>query len=201
MLTVLDQSHLDLFVELKKNNPGQWKFGENFDNDYDPKDFYSTVLMHKQAYTVGYIENGELISIGSLFEDQSSPSWTLIYYANKKTNYHISKNMKSHLIYSALFQEGFRRKLSSCVIFSRADLPVVYTTASDKMKKRLEDNYYKFIPEIKMFDWVDEYNIPANTMPKYKYMQDMMRHKTWPADLIVRRGYLKQEHRKELVFT
>ena len=201
MLTVLDQSHLDLFIELKKNNPGQWKFGEEFDSEYDPKDFYSNVLMHEHAYTVGYIENGELISVGSLFEDENSPAWALNYYANKKTNYHNSKNMKSNIIYSALFQESLRRKLSSCIIFSRADLPVVYTTASDRMKKRLEDNYYKFIPEIKMFDWVDEYIILANTMPKYQYMQITMRYKTWPVDLMIRRGYLKQEYRQELLFT
>ena len=84
MLTVLNHSHLDLFLNLKKDNPGQWRLGKEFDNIYDPKDFYFDMLMNKQSYTIGWIEDNRLLSIASLFEDTVSPTWCFMYFTNRK---------------------------------------------------------------------------------------------------------------------
>lgn len=198
MLTILNHTHSDLFLELKKNNPGQWKIGSIFDNFYSPIDFYQNILMHRQAYTVGWIEDNELQNIATLFEDTGSPCWIFLYYANQKTNYWNYKN--GSVLFSELFQESFRRKLTSCVIVTRKDFKTTYSQTSERMKKKLDNSYYRMTPEIKMFDWVDEAIIPANTLPKYLNMQWLMIGQRWPIDLVVRRGYLKQEHRKDIVY-
>jgi hypothetical protein len=199
MLTILNHTHLDLFLELKKNNPGQWKLGSTYEEIFNPADFYQNILTHKQAYTVGWVEDNQLKSIATLFEDQNSPSWALLYHATVKTLYHKWDEVKSNLVYSELFQESFRRKLTSCSILSRKDNKSVFSQVSDKMKDRLKNKYYKLTPEIEMFEWVDEAVISANTYPKYSYIQWLMGGRSWPFDLILRRGYLKQEHRKDIV--
>jgi hypothetical protein len=200
MLTILNHTHLDLFLELKKNNPGQWKLGSVYDETNSPVEFYQNILNHKQAYTVGWIEDNQLKSIATLFEDLDSPTWVLLYYATIKTAYHKWDELKSNLLYSELFQESFRRKLGSCCILTRKDNPAVFSQASAKMKDRLKNKYYKLTPEIEMFDWIDEAIISAGTYPKYRYLQWLMVGQSWPFDLILRRGYLKQEHRKDIVY-
>lgn len=201
MLTILNYTHLDLFLELKKNNPGQWKLGTYFDEMYDPKELYSNLLTHYLAYTVGWIEDNELKSVATLFEDPNSPSWSFFYYANQKTSYWNYKKIGGSVLFSELFQESFRRKLTSCSILTRQDFKTVHSQTSDRMKKRLENSYYEMTPEIKMFDWVDEAIIPANTTPRYSYMQWLMVQRTWPIDFVLRRGYLKQEYRKDIIYT
>lgn len=200
MLTILDHTHLDLFLNLKKNNPGQWKMGSVFDEIYNPTEFYTTILTHRQSYTVGWIEENELKSIATLFEDANSPSWCFLYYANQKMPFWNYSKIKGNVLFSELFQESFRRKLTSCSILTRKDFKTVHSQTSDRMKKRLEDRYYNMTPEIKMFDWVDEAIIPANTIPKYEYMQWLMANRVWPIDFVIRRGFLKQEHRKDVVY-
>ena len=191
---------MDLFLELKKDNPGQWKLGSVFDDMYNPKELYSNLLMHYLAYTVGWIEDNELKSVATLFEDPGSPSWSFFYYANRKTPFWNYDKIKGNVLFSELFQESFRRNLTSCSILTRKDFKTVHSQTSDRMKKRLEDRYYNMTPEIKMFDWVDEAIIPANTKPKYQYMQWLMVNKTWPIDFVVRRGFLKQEYRKDIIY-
>jgi hypothetical protein len=198
MLTILNHTHLDLFLELKKNYPGQWKFGSVFDTMHSPAEFYQTILTHRHAYTVGWIEDNELKSIATLFENPRAPVWCFLYYANQKTNYWSYKN--GSVLFSELFQESFRRKLTSCVILTRKDFKTVYSQTSERMKKKLDNSYYSMTPEIKMFDWVDEAIIPANTVPKYIEMQWLMVEHSWPVDFVIRKGYLKQEHRKDIVY-
>lgn len=197
MLTVLNHSHLDLFLDLKKNNPGQWRLGEEFDNIYDPKDFYANMLMNKQSYTIGWIENDSLLSIASLYEDILSPTWCFMYFTNRKTEFWNYSKVKGDILFSELFQEGFRRKLTSCVILTRRDFKPIHSQTSDRMKKRLEKTVHIQTPEIQLFHWVDEAIIPSDSVPKYLFMQQMLLNRKWPFDFVLRRGILKQEFRIE----
>jgi hypothetical protein len=197
MLTVLNHSHLDLFLDLKKNNPGQWRMGEEFDKLYDPKDFYFNMLMNKQSYTIGWIEDNSLSSIASLYEDPASPAWCFLYFTNRKTTFWDYNKVKGDILFSELFQEGFRRKLTSCIILTRRDFKPIHSQTSDRMKKRLEKTVHVQTPEIQLFHWVDEAIIPANTSPKYPFMQQLLLNRTWPFDFVLRRGILKQEFRQE----
>jgi hypothetical protein len=201
MLTILNHTHLDLFLDLKKNNPGQWKMGAVFDEIYSPSEFFENILTHNQAYTVGWVEDNELKSIATLFEDTNSPSWSFLYYANQKMPFWNYSKIKGNVLFSELFQESFRRKLTSCVILTRKDFKTAHSQTSERMKKRLDTSYYQMTPEIKMFDWVDEAIIPANTTPKYQYMQWLITNRTWPIDFVLRRGYLKQEYRTDIIYT
>ena len=199
MLTKLTIDQIDLFLELKANNPGQWKMGSAFDHTNDPAEYYKNVLCNENAYTTGYIEENRLLSIGSMMEIKQAPSWHLLYYSNIKTNYNNFEKTKGNLVYSELFKESFRRKLSSCLIFTRDDHFTIESNATGRLKEKVL-NHHNMIPEIKMFTWVDEACIAPNTIPKYEYQHWLMGYKTYPFGFRIRLGTLKQEHRQQILF-
>jgi hypothetical protein len=200
MLIKLTQDHLDLFLELKKDNPGQWKMGKEYEKIVPPEHFFLNVMCGEYAYSVGWLEDNKLLSVGTLQEAYDWPAWHMLYLSTIKTKYQVFQETKLHLVMSELFQESFRRKLSSCINFTRDDFPLVTSNATGRMREKIHE-YHTMIPEILMYDWVDEYDIPANTTPKYEFMNHLMAYQQWPFDLKIRRGYLKQEFRKEILFT
>ena len=207
MLTILNESHLELFLDLKKNNPGIWGLGETFDNTIKADLFFKKSLLHVTAYTVGWIENGVLLSIASMWEDVDSPTWVLNYYSSRKTNFFNYKNTNGSLVISELFHESIRRKLTSCLIVTRTDYQIagsgsnfnsetnkqMSTRAKEKMSRMTQSQ----LPIINQYTWLDEFFVPANTSPRY--FPNLLFNKTWPFDLVVRRGYLKQEYRKDII--
>ena len=201
MLTKLTHDHTDLFLELKANNPGQWKMGINFETNNSPEEYYKEVLCHAHAYTVGWIEDGKLLSIGTLMEVQQAPSWHLLYYSNIKTHYSNFEKTKGNLVYSELFKESFRRKLGTCLVFTRDDYFTIGSNATAGRMKEKVNSYHDMIPEIKMFTWVDEACIAPNTEPKYEYQRWLMGYKTYPFGFRLRLGTLNQEYRSQLLFS
>ena len=200
MLIKLTEDHLDLFLELKRTNPGQWKMGKEYEAIVPPHKFFLNGMCNDHAYSVGWLEDGKLLSVGTLLEDPTWPAWNLFYLGTIKTRYRVFDETKLHQVMSELFQESFRRKLSSCLNLTREDFPLVTSNATGRMREKIH-KYHTMVPEILMYDWVDEYNIPANTTPKYEFMHRLMSYRTWPFDLKFRRGTLKQEFRKEILFT
>lgn len=201
MLTRLTLVHLDLFLELKANNPGQWKMGSAFEHNNDPAEYYQNVLCNENAYTIGYIEGNRLLSIGSMMEIKQAPSWHLLYYSNIKTAYSNFEKTKGNLVYSELFKESFRRKLGTCLAFTRDDHFTIESNATGRLKEKVHKLHYDMIPELKMFMWVDEACIPPNSIPKYEYQQWLMGYKTYPFGFRIRLGILKQEHRQQILFS
>lgn len=191
MLTRITPEHLPLFLELKENNPGQWKMGNDFTKEVDPAHFFNEALIHPKFYTVGYIENNKLLSIASLFEYSHMAAWTIYYISSVKTEY--NSLTKRHLgeCLSELVQESLRRKLTTCYSLVREKFP----TTDYKMQRK----WIEATPELDYYHWVDECKIPANTTPKYEYIRWIMNYRTWPVDLKLRMGMLKKEYRDTLL--
>lgn len=200
MITRLTLEHLDLFLELKKNNPGQWRLGSNFDNIVDNVNFFKERLCNEKAYTIGWVEDNKLLSITTLYEFNANSSWSWLYYCNLKSNYYNSSNNHGLILANEMFLEASRRKLSMCFMLVRDDWPFIASDAIGSMKKQLE-KWFDQIPEIRKYHWVDEARIPANTESNYEYIRWMCGYKSWPLDLRLRLGVLKQEYRKEILFT
>jgi hypothetical protein len=208
MLTVINSSHLELFLDLKKDNPGMWGLGESINKLIDPEFFFKKILLDTHSYTVGWIENEKLLSIASMWEDITSPAWCFTYYSSRKTNFFNYENTKANLVISELFHESLRRKLTSCVMVARADYQIAGSGSSfdgdtnKQMSLRAKEKIAKMtqiqLPVINQYTWLDEFFVPANTPPRY--FSDIFLNKTWPFDLVVRRAYLKQEYRKDIIY-
>lgn len=203
MLTVINETHLELFVDLKKNNPGLWGLDENYEQNLKSDIFFKNVLLASNAYTVGWIEDDKLMSIASSRENLGWSDWVFNYYSSRKTNIYNYENTKANLVISELFHESLRRKLTSCVMVSRADYQIAGSGSnfnsisnsqmSSRAKERIAKMTHRQLPIITQFNWVDECFIPANTLSKY--YGELFFYRTWPFDLMIRRAYLKQEHR------
>ena len=189
MLTQITSDHLNLFLELKNNNPGQWKMGHDFTKEVDPTYFFNEALIHPKFYTVGWIEDNKLLSIASMFEFTHMAAWTIYYISNVKTEYNSLTKTHSGECLSELIQESLRRKLTTSFSLVREKFP----TTDYKMQKKWIDA----TPELDYYYWVDECKIPANTLPKYDYIKWIMNHRPWPVDLKVRMGMLKKEYREQ----
>lgn len=198
MLTKITHDHLDLFLDLKKNNPGQWKLGEEFDRQIDNVAFFKERMCHERAYTLGWIKNDRLLSITSLFEFNTNASWAWLYYGNIKENYTNFSKTHGLEIIQEMFLEASRRKLSSCVMLVRDNFPSITSDAVGSMKKKIE-SWHDQVPEIKKYHWVDECKIPADSEAKYEYIKWLMGYKTYPINLRVRLGIIKQEYRQEIL--
>jgi hypothetical protein len=198
MLTRLTSQHLDLFLELKDNNPGQWKLGLEYDNRIDNVLFFNERICHSQAYSIGWIKSGKLLSMTTLFQTPHAPTWFWLYYANIKMTYTNFNTTHGLEIINEMFLEAIKRKLSSCIYLARDNFPSFTSDATGKMKNKIA-SWHNQVPEIKKYHWVDEYKILANTNPPYEYMRWLMGYQTWPLDLRIRAGTLKQEYRKEIL--
>jgi hypothetical protein len=208
MLTILNDTHLELFLDLKKDNPGMWRMNESINDVMDPKLFFKKILLNTQSYTVGWIENKKLLSVASMWEDVDSPTWVFNYYCSRKTNFFNYKNTNSNLVISELFHESLRRKLTSCIMITRTDYQIAGSgsnfvgNTNKQMSLRAKEKIAKMtqsqLPIINQYDWVDEFFVPANTLSKYFTI--LFFNKTWSFDLVVRRAFLKQEYRKDLVY-
>jgi len=193
--------HLPLFLELKKNNPGQWKMGLDFDTQVDNKEFYLTrICSNDFSYSVGWIEDDRLLSMSTLWESKVDSHWIWLYYCNVKQQFYNLKNVHGHTVISEMFQESFRRQLSTCTFIVRGDSPTIASDAKGSMTKKIQQ-WHDLVPEIKKFHWVDELTIPAGETSKYEYIRWQMNYKVFPLDLRVRRGFIKQEYRKEILFS
>lgn len=208
MLTILNEGHLELFLDLKKNNPGMWGLGESINDLIDPEFFFKEILLGSNSYTVGWIENEKLLSIASMWEDITSPAWVFNYYCSRKTNFFNYENTKANLVISELFHESLRRKLTSCIMVTRADYQIAGSGSSfngntnKKLSLRAKEKIAKMtqiqLPVINQYTWLDEFFVPANTVPRY--FGSLFLNRTWPFDLVVRRAYLKQEYRKDIIY-
>lgn len=195
MLTVLTIEHLPLFLELKENNPGQWKLDEKFFPLSQQADFFIDTLCSNNSYTIGWIQHNQLLSVTSLYQYADTPSWCWMYYAVTQGNYKNFQKVGGDIIINEMFVEASRRNLSTCVMLVRDNFPTIISEAVGKMKDKIT-SWHNLIPEIKKYEWVDELKIPAGTTAKYPYVNNLMFNQTWPIDLRLRLGYLKQEHRK-----
>lgn len=203
MLTILNETHIELFVDLKRNNPGLWGLDENYEAGLKPDIFFKNVLLGPDRFTVGWIEDDKLLSIASLKENLGWSDWVFNYYSSRKTNIFNYENTKANLVISELFHESLRRKLTACLMISRADYQisgsgsnfnsVANNQMSSRAKERIARMTHRQLPIITQFTWVDECYIPANTISKY--YSELFFNRTWPFDLMVRRAYLKQEYR------
>jgi hypothetical protein len=191
MITVLKPEHLELFLELKREVPGQWKLGPTYDEKIDPKQYYLGTLMHHQYYTIGIIENDRLISIASMIEFENTPAWALMYLCAVNTGYNTLMDTKTHLLLSELFDESLRRKLPSGICLVRANFPTFNSSMFRKWRK--------LIPQLEYFNCYTEAIIPANTTPKYSYQDWLMFYKKWPVDLKIDSVVLKQEYRDQFL--
>jgi hypothetical protein len=200
MLTRLTPAHLPLFLELKKDNPGQWKLGSLFDEIFPPADFYIYRLCDPYTYTVGYIENNKLISMSSMLEAEGTSSWVWLYYCNIKVNYNNLINTHAPEVMSEMFQESFRRKLSTCYMMVRGNSPSIYSDAKGRMKDKIEE-WHEYVPEFKKFHWVDEERIKSGEQSKNANVRWMAADRAWPIELRLRQGTLKQEFREEILFS
>jgi hypothetical protein len=201
MLTKLTPAHLPLFLELKKDNPGQWKLGSMFDEVFPPADFYIYRLCAPQAYTVGWIENNKLVSMSSMWTvNEGIPAWIWLYYCNVKVNYNNLINTHAPEVMSAMFKESFRQKLATCFMMVRGDSPSILSDAKGRMKDKIEE-WHEYVPELKKFHWIDEEKIKANEESKYESVRWMAAGRAWPIDLRLRKGILKQEFREEILFS
>lgn len=199
MITRLTIDHLDLFLELKENNPGQWKLGSDFDKTIDNERFFKERLCSENAYTIGCIENGKLLSITSLYEFTASAAWVWLYYCNTASNYlNFSKNQGLVLI-NEMFLEASRRKLPTCFILVREGFPSITSDAVGRMKDKIA-SWHDQVPELKKYYWVDEAKLKAGTKPKYQFLQWLIGD-VCPVDLRLRMGIVKQEYRKEILFS
>jgi hypothetical protein len=199
MLTVLTYEHLDLFLELKKNNPGQWKLGIAFEQTVDNSRFFLERLVSEKAFSVGWIEDGKLLSMSSM-HDLDNQTWGWLYYANVAQSYmNFSRNHGLEVI-NEMFKEAAKRKYSTCVTLVRDDFASITSDAVGKMQKTIA-SWHDQVPEIKKYHWVDEAKIPANSFSKLFYVSWMMGFRTWPVNLRVRLGFLKQEFRNEILFS
>jgi hypothetical protein len=192
MITVLKPEHLELFLELKREVPGSWKLGKVYDEIVNPKDYYLKTLMHEQYYTVGYIEDGKLISIASMIEFSDTPSWCLMYLCSKNTGYNTLVESKSNLLISELFEESLRRKLVAVIWMVRDKFP----SFNSVMVRR----WQKVVPQVDYYHWYRDSTIPANTKPKYSYQDWLMSYKQWPVDLKIDCLVLKQEYREKFIY-
>lgn len=200
MLTILKKEHLDLFLQLKEKSPGIWKLGKTYDSIINPTDFFIECSCDSNAYSVGWIENNEMFSMATLYQFPGVSSWAFLYWISLKSNYLNYQKFKSNLVVSEIFQESFRRKLSSCVKLERADSPTIYDNVSPRMKLKLEEYKTQQIPEMNLYYWLDEAKIPPNSKGELEYINFMMGYKTWPIELRLRAGVLKQEHRHAILF-
>ena len=191
MITILKPEHLELFLELKREVPGTWKLGPAYDEVVDPEYLYLKILMNQQYYTIGYIENGKLISIASMLEFKDTPTWCLIYICALNTGYKTLTETKTHELVSELFDESLRRKLPSGICMVRANFPTYNSSMFRKWRK--------LIPQLEYYNCYTETIIPANTTPKYYYQDWMMTHKQWPVDLKIDSAILKQEYREQFL--
>jgi hypothetical protein len=195
MLTRLTIEHLPLFLELKKNNPGQWKLGEKFFPQWRNEVFYRSTLIAENTYTLGWIENGSLLSVTSLLEYSNNPSWCWLYYGARKQSYTNFQKVGGNIIINEMFAEARRRNLLSCIMLVRDNFPTITSEAIGKMKDKITE-WHNLMPEILKYNWVDELKIPAGTESRYEYIRTLMWNRSWPVDLRVRLGYLKPEYRK-----
>lgn len=200
MLTKLTPAHLPLFLELKKNNPGQWKLGIEFEKLVDHTDLYLNRMCSTRAYTVGWIENNKLMSMSSMWEAEGVPAWAWLYYCNVKINYNNLINTHAVEVMSEMFKESFRRKLSTCYIMVRGNSPSIYSDAKGRMKDKIEE-WHEYVPEFKKFHWVDEEKIKPGEQSKYEHVRWMAGGRAWPIELRLRQGTLKQEFREEILFS
>lgn len=191
MITVLKPEHLDLFLELKREVPGQWKLGPAYDEIINPKDYYLGTLMHEQYYTVGNIENEKLVSIAAMIEFNDTPAWCLMYMCAINTGFKTLTETRSHELVSELFEESLRRKLPSGICLVRANFP----TYNYSMFKK----WRKLVPQLEYYNCYTEAIIPANTTPKYSYQDWLMLYKKWPVDLKIDSVVLKQEYREQFL--
>lgn len=200
MLTQLTPDHLPLFLELKENNPGQWKMGIEYEKLVDHTDFYINRLCSERAYTVGWIENDKLISMSSMWEHKADAAWVWLYYCNVKVNYNNLINTHAPEVMSKMFKESFRRKLSTCFIMVRGNSPSILSNAKGRMKDKIEE-WHEYVPEFKRFHWVDEAKIMPGQESKYDHIRWMAGYRAWPMELRLRKGILKQEFREEILFS
>ena len=203
MLTRLTPEHLSLFLELKENNPGQWKLGIEFDKIFSPADLYLQRICAPLAYTVGWIENNKLVSMSTMWTITGGggiPSWIWLYYCNAKVNYNNLVNTHAPEVMSEMFKESFRQKLSTCYLLVRGNSPSIYSDAKGRMKDKIEE-WHEYVPELKKFHWVDEEKIKPNEKSKYESVNWMSAGRAWPIELRLRKGILKQEFREEILFS
>lgn len=197
MITLITEKHLQLFLDLKKNNPGQWKLGAVFNEAIDDETFFKR-LISENFFTLGYVVDNKLLSITTLYEFSQTASWSWFYYCQVKSNYaNFNKTQGLNLV-NQMFLEGIKRKLTSCLILVRNDWPLITSDAVGSMKKQIK-KYHDQVPEIKKYHWADEAIIPANSEPKYEYQKFLCGYKSWPIDLRLRLGVLKQEFRDEIL--
>lgn len=200
MITQITLKHLDLFLELKENNAGQWKLGAEVDKIFDNEVFFKDRVCAENAYTLGWIENGKLLSITTLYQFLPNAAWTWLYYCQIKTKYMNFSKTHGLEIINEMFIEANRRKLSTCYILVKEDFPTITSDAVGNMKKKIY-SWHDQVPEIKKYYWVDEDKIPAGTQSQYEYIKWMCNYHAWPTDLRLRMGILKQEFRQDILFS
>lgn len=195
MLTILNPSHIDLCLDLAKNNPGLHKLGLSFNEIVSPEEFYLSKLTNN--YTVGWIEDNQLLSIASMRIQE----WTWIwdFYGCIKLPYTNWGKTKGHLVLSELFQESLRRKLPTVIYGCRDNFPTILSDATGNLKKKIL-SWQALIPEISYYHWVDEAKIPAGTSPKFAWQAYVIGGNTAPIDFRIRAGILKQEYREKYIF-
>lgn len=198
MITVLNQDHYNECLDLLKNNPGSFKLGVNFYNQNMSIDDHARSLLDNtnKKYTVGWIEDGKILSLVSITEMSVSPSFFLYFYISKKTNFWKFKTNQSHLLWSNAINEALNRKLTTFFYSCRANSPHLWMDRDDKLSEKMSQEY-KLCAELDYFYWTTECLIPENTIPKYDYQKYFIGNRTHPCDVVIRRGTLKQEYRKQ----
>lgn len=196
MLTVLNPSHLNLCLELSKNNPGVHKLGVKFNDFILIEEFYLQKLSNN--YTVGWIENNQLLSIASVRNFYQPRTWIWDFYGCIKLPYTNWDKTKGHLVISEVFKEVIKNKGNSVVYSVRSDFPALLSNATGNLEKKLS-KWHELIPELSYFHWVDEEHISAGTPANNKWMQQLI-GSVAIVDLKIRVGIMKQEYRKQFIF-
>jgi hypothetical protein len=194
MLTILNSSHLDLCLDLAKNNPGLHKLGNEFYKIITPTDFFNRILTND--YTVGWIENNQLLSISSMRLD--GWHWIWDFYGCIKLPYTDWNATKGHLVISNTFQESLKLKLGAVFYTCRDNFPTISSDASGSLKKKLL-GWQELIPETTYYHWVDAAKIPTGYVPMYDWQQRIIGDLSVPVPRRLRLGILKQEYREKYI--
>lgn len=196
MLTKLTNEHLDLFLNFKKHAPSTWKLNRLHEKDTPTLvDYYTKILCRHNNYTVGWIENNQLLALSCLVH-VNPRVWVWEYFSTVTQNYFSNSLECKFTVINNMFEEAFKRKYGSCVFLCRDNFPSITSDAKGRMRDTIAAWHDK-VPEIKKYHWVDEYRIPANTQPSDQDIFVLMGQRTHEITLRVRVGYLKQEYRDD----
>lgn len=179
----LDDSWMDVFLDLiKKSNT---LMGSNI--DLINEDVYSGYIGTKNKIYGAFKDNVLYSTLGIKIWN-GMPSWSL---TNIKTNRDVCG------LYFNIEKNGLSDCMNNAITYAENLNIFTYYNIQNHRKQNISKNIWINCPMISnRYEYYTDTIIKKNTMPSYDYQRNLMGNRTWPVDIIIRKGELKDSFRR-----